>query len=176
MASLAWTAPSYGGTHGFCDSMANASKGIDQTMAFVGDVAGWMKKLEQELLQRTSFRRVARTLEQEWQLNENAIVSLEVQKNGSITNLKIRTSSGSEYLDQVILNFIQSGGNFPTPPNNIPSERGILIELCKFDINGQKEIKVWSKLNPDTYSRDFSLEHYLPADANHPWRKTSASK
>ncbi|MEM9273478.1 MAG: TonB family protein [Cyanobacteria bacterium P01_F01_bin.143] len=89
---------------------------------------------QQRLDMRNYFSKVRRRVKRNWNpqystKDHNTVLSFSIQRNGQITALKIRKTSGSSARDREALNAVQNSGPFDPLPANFP------LEMLKVEFN-----------------------------------------
>lgn len=162
------------GTHTECSGFGD-NDSYDVSRAIVEDLSPWATEVTKKISCAQNFKEFEKLLQLRFSDSENVVCSYTVNRDGVIENLRIgypSHSSGSKDIDAQALSLVQSVGPLPKPPNNIASVRGMRTEFVKLGSTGHERIIVGTFLNPLGSSKQFQLESYLPADAEHPWRKT----
>ncbi|MGK7898011.1 MAG: TonB family protein [Xenococcus sp. (in: cyanobacteria)] len=82
---------------------------------------------QQRLDMRNYFSEIKRRVKRNWNprystREHTTVLSFSIQRNGQITFLKVRRTSGSQKVDQQALDAVQKSGPFDPLPGNYPSE------------------------------------------------------
>jgi TonB C terminal len=171
-------APALAGWHGECVGFFQGEpfQSLKEDEAMAMDIKPWLLSLSKELENRQGFAELSECLLKELKQNQMVECTFLISKNGTVSDLKIHNSSGSPIIDRLVSNYILESAPYVEPPDNIPCERGVLVEFykvrhLKYQHGLVTEISPLARLNPDTREKHFSFEQYLAADSEHPWRK-----
>jgi TonB family protein len=91
----------------------------------------WYKHVYAKLEETEEFNRVEKQFLSKLKPWQNVVCTFAVRPNGQVAELKISESSGFAKLDNLILHSVENAAPYPIPPNNLPCQRGLTLELWK---------------------------------------------
>lgn len=120
------------------------------------DLGRWFDSFESSLQEQLEYLEFVNLLSKQLNQNENVVCIFSVDRNGTVNNLRIGTSSGKENIDNQLISLVRKI-KFAKTPNNLPEVKGIEIEFWK-----QKgKILLWSQLNRATRYKKYKYANYF---------------
>lgn len=120
------------------------------------DLGTWFDNFESSLRGQPEYFDFVSLLSKQLNHNENVVCTFSIDRNGIINNLRIRTPSSKENIDNQLLSLVKKI-KFAKTPNNLPEVKGVEIEFWK----QESKILFWSQLNRATRYKKYEYVNYF---------------